>query len=236
MVLCSLSSVCFEDQLKFSASRHLSSARSKWFKIPETESQSDTWGIKPPDFSVKLYRSLEPPQKKGRRTHSNKVAPRGGDSKIFLPRVLPERRQRKDAPDFITSHRPPDAVEAEMMFVRTGKYGSGPYRDHKPHDFRPLDEDLPDFVTTYDRDPGNLTLKLKHLDILATSRSESDLILSDRKTKMDTYKPAEPRWDAGLILPLLPWPPKSASYTVSEMLGKYSHDAPHLFNSALNGR
>lgn len=27
-----------------------------------------------------------------------------------------------------------------------------------------LDKDLPDFVTTFDHDPGNLNLKLKHLD------------------------------------------------------------------------
>lgn len=35
---------------------------------------------------------------------------------------------------------------------------------------------------------------------------------------MDTYKPAEPRWDARLILPQELWPPKSASYTVSDVL------------------
>ncbi|XP_059194791.1 uncharacterized protein si:dkey-30e9.6 [Centropristis striata] len=99
------------------------------------------------------------------------------------------------------------------MFVKTGKYLSGPYKNPKSHNFRPLNEDLPDIVTTYDRDPGNLNLKLKNLDIVQTTGSESNFSSRETRKRMDTYKPAEPRWDAKLILPQLPWPPKSASYT-----------------------
>ncbi|XP_076592283.1 putative uncharacterized protein C7orf78 homolog [Chaetodon auriga] len=212
-----LSSVCFEDKIKFSASQKLSVARSKWFRVCEAESQSDVWSIKPPDFSLKLYRSLSVPQTKDRKTHSNLAVPQPDGIKrrtgIFLEKLLHESYQREDPPEFITSHRPPDALQSELTFVKTGKYHSGPYRNPKPHDFRPLDEDLPGTVTTYEKDPGNLKLKLKHLDIIGTTRSESDFTLRDIKTRMDTHKPAEPRWDVRLILPQPPWPPKSASYT-----------------------
>lgn len=137
-----LSSVCFEEKIQFSASQHLSFARSKWFTLPETESQSDVWSIKPPDFSLKLYRSLSAPQKTERKTHSNLAVPQPRETKrktgIFLPKVLHESYQREDPPKFITSHRPPDALESELMFVKTGKYPSGPYKNPKPHNFRPV--------------------------------------------------------------------------------------------------
>uniref|UniRef100_A0A3B4T3T5 Si:dkey-30e9.6 n=1 Tax=Seriola dumerili TaxID=41447 RepID=A0A3B4T3T5_SERDU len=187
----------FEGKIQFSASQDLRLARSKYFKLPETEIQSDVWSIKPPDFSLKLYRSLSIPQEKERKTTVE--VPQTTETKrrtgIFLPNVLDESYKRKDHPKFITLYRPPDPLQTELMFIRMGKYLSEPYKNPKPHNFRPLDDDLPDIVTTYERDPGNLNLKLRHLDT------------------MDTYKPAEPRWDAGLILPLPPWPPKSASYT-----------------------
>ncbi|XP_074508995.1 putative uncharacterized protein C7orf78 homolog [Sebastes fasciatus] len=212
-----LSSVSFEEKIQFSASQHLSVARGKWFTLPETEIHSDVWSIKPPDFSLKLYRSLSVPQKKERKTYSNLTVAQPSETKrrtgIFLPTVLYESHQREESPKFIRSYRPPDALESELMFVKTGKYLSGPYKNPKPHDFRPLNEDLPDIVTTYERDPGNLHFKLKHLDIVQTTRFESLSSSRDTKPRMDTYKPEEPRWDAKLILPQLSWPPKSASYT-----------------------
>uniref|UniRef100_A0A3B5ACK7 Si:dkey-30e9.6 n=1 Tax=Stegastes partitus TaxID=144197 RepID=A0A3B5ACK7_9TELE len=179
--------------MQFSASQDLSFTRSKCFKRPETENQSDVWSIKPPDFSMKLYRRLSVPLKKV------KPAPQCGGTKrrtgVFPPHVALVNPERKDPPKFITSYKPPDALESERMFVKTGKYNAGPYENPKPHNFRPLDEDRPDIITACARDPGNLDFKLKHLDT------------------MDTYKPAEPKWDLQLILPPLPWPPKSASYT-----------------------
>ncbi|XP_051263612.1 uncharacterized protein si:dkey-30e9.6 [Dicentrarchus labrax] len=212
-----LPSVSFEEKIQFSASQRLSLARSKWFTLPVTDSRSDAWSVKPPDFSLKLYKSLSVPQKKARKTHPDPAVAQPGDLKrragIFLPKVLHESYLREDPPQFITSYRPPDALGSELMFVKTGKYPSGPYRNPKPHDFRPLDEDLPDIVTTYERDPGNLNLKLKHMDVIRTTKSESDFSSRDTNTRVDTHKPAEPRWDARLLLPQPPWPPKSASYT-----------------------
>ncbi|KAM9852470.1 uncharacterized protein C7orf78 homolog [Aulostomus maculatus] len=132
-------------------------------------------------------------------------------SGIFLPTVWSDGR--KEPPRFIASRRVPDALETELMFVKTGKLPAEPYRNPKPHDFRPLDEDLPDMDTWFQRDPANLGLKSKHLDIMGTTRPDSDLCVRASGAKMDTHKLAEPRWDARLILPRQPWPPKSASYT-----------------------
>ncbi|XP_030251019.1 putative uncharacterized protein C7orf78 homolog isoform X2 [Sparus aurata] len=135
-----LSSVSFEEKMKFSASQSLSFARSKWFALPQTESQSVVWSIKPPDFSLKLYRSLSDPQKKDRNTHSNPVVLHNNETKrrtgVLLPKILHESYQRENPPKFITSYKPPDALESELMFVKTGKFPSGSYKNPKPHDFR----------------------------------------------------------------------------------------------------
>lgn len=135
-----LSSVCFEGKIHFSASQDLSFARSKYFKLPETESRGDMWSINPPDFSLKLYRSLSVPQRKERKTNLNLSVPQPSEAKrktgIFLPYVLHESNRRKDSPKFITSYKPRDAVESELMFVKTGKYPSEPYKNPKPHNFR----------------------------------------------------------------------------------------------------
>ncbi|KAI3360758.1 hypothetical protein L3Q82_012995 [Scortum barcoo] len=229
-LLSPLSSLRFEEKLTFSASQHLSFARSKWFTLPETESRSDVWSIKPPDFSIRLYRSVAEPREKERKTRSDPAVPPPAEKKrrsaTFLPKVLHESYQKKDPPEFITSYRPPDALRSELMFVKTGKFPTGPYTNPKPHNFRPLDEDLPDMVTTYERDPGNMNLKLRNMDIIRTTKSESDFSSRDTRSKMDTFKPAEPKWDARLILPQPLWPPKSASYTVSGVL--YRHKETRL--------
>lgn len=136
-----LSSVSFEEKIKFSASQSLSFARSKWFTLPQTESQSDVWSIKPPDFSLKLYRSLSDPQKKDRNTHSNPAVLQNKETKrrtgvLLLPKILHESYQRENPPKFVTSYKPPDALESELMFVKMGKFPSGSYKNPKPHDFR----------------------------------------------------------------------------------------------------
>jgi len=51
-------------------------------------------------------------------------------------------------------------------------------------------------------------------NVSTVTDSHPDLNPSHRD-KMDTFKPAELKWDPSLILPKIPWPPKSASYTVS---------------------
>lgn len=132
-----LSSVCFEDKIKFSASKQLSLARSKRFAPTETASQGDAWSIQPPDFSIRLYRSPAVPQRKETKMHSNVAGPQETTRRTgtLLPPVLPQRYKREN---FITSYRPPDALEAELTFVKTGKYRPGSYQNPKPHDFRPV--------------------------------------------------------------------------------------------------
>ncbi|KAF3839610.1 hypothetical protein F7725_018327 [Dissostichus mawsoni] len=141
-----MSKVCLEEKTEFSATQHLSYARSKWFQLPETESHSDVWSIKPPDFSLKLYRSLSVPQKEERKTHSNPAVPPSSKAQrktgTFLPRVLHEGFRREESPKFLTSYRPPDSLESELMFVKTGKYLCGPYKNPKPHNFRPTDSSV----------------------------------------------------------------------------------------------
>ncbi|XP_068180532.1 putative uncharacterized protein C7orf78 homolog isoform X2 [Antennarius striatus] len=142
---------------------------------------------------------------------------------MCLPKLLPQLHQREDPPTFITTFRPPDALASQLRFVRMGKFPSLPYENPKPHVFRPLDQDLLDVVTTHDKDPGNINLKLKTLDFFGTTRTTTGhngppgprlvRVLRGTQTRMDTMKPPEPQWDAGLILPKSPWPPKSASYT-----------------------
>ncbi|XP_051813006.1 uncharacterized protein si:dkey-30e9.6 isoform X1 [Acanthochromis polyacanthus] len=212
-----LSLVSFERKMQFTASQELSFTRSTFFKLAETESQSNVWSIKPPDFSLKLYRCMSGSQKKEGKTKTKLTVPQCGETKrrtgIFLPNVVHVNPERKDPPKFITSYRALDALESELMFVKTGKYNSGPYKNPKPHNFRPVDEDLPDIITAYERDPGSLHLKLASLDTLWPTRSETDFNCRATKTQMNTYKPPEPKWDPELILPPLPWPPKSASFT-----------------------
>lgn len=135
-----LFSVCFEDKIRFSASQNLSLARSKWFTPTKTESKCDTWNRNPPDFSLKLYRSLRVPEGKERKTQLTVVEPQRTRTAtgVFLPKVLNTSYQRKDPPKFIVSYRPPDTLETEQIFVKTGKYPAAPYKNPKPHNFRPV--------------------------------------------------------------------------------------------------
>lgn len=137
-----LSSVCFESKSHFSASQDLSLARSKYFKFVETENQGNVWGIKPPDFSIKQYRSLSVPQNKASKVNSKLAAPQPSETRRKagrnLPNVLRENNTREEPPKFITSYRPPGALESELVFVKSGKYPCESYKNPKPHNFRPV--------------------------------------------------------------------------------------------------
>ncbi|KAK7877860.1 hypothetical protein WMY93_031500 [Mugilogobius chulae] len=185
-----LSSILFEDKFHFSTRQSLPYARHKCFSSPKLHGEVDVWNVKAPDFSIRLYRTVSEPREKERKVLAAPVK----DRKVKLPKVLPEIGRRKmETSKFNTFYRAPDADEAEMLF---------------------LDEDVSDFITTYDKDPGNLKIKLRTLDTLDPLQNTSPpsrVKLSI--TKMDTFRPAEPQWDPRLLLPVSPWPPKSASYT-----------------------
>ena len=135
-----MSSVSFERKIQFSASQDLLFTRRKYFKLPE--SQSDGWSNKPPDFSVKLYSVQTFSQTKQSKTNLNVAEPQLSKTRrrkgSFLPNIMRMSPKKKNAPKFITTHRPADELDSELMFVRTGKYPYGPYRNPKPHNFRPV--------------------------------------------------------------------------------------------------
>ncbi|KAB5550531.1 hypothetical protein PHYPO_G00054770 [Pangasianodon hypophthalmus] len=122
-----------------------------------------------------------------------------------------KQEQKRNIPVFITSYKPPGLLELQLQFVKLGQFPCGPYKNPKPHDFRPCDENLPDMVTSIAKDPGNLNLKTPFLG--ARIQPEANPPKGEPARNMITFKPAEPKWDARLILPKSPWPPMSATYT-----------------------
>lgn len=50
---------------------------------------------------------------------------------------------------------------------------------------------------------------------MAETRAELSRPVREQTRTMNTFTPAELKWDPALILPKSPYPPKSASYTVS---------------------
>ncbi|XP_015213323.1 putative uncharacterized protein C7orf78 homolog [Lepisosteus oculatus] len=208
----------FDKRIAFFASQDLASIRSKAFVYPQTELSTNIWKRKALDFTPKLYRSIRLPQKAKRieRASLTLTSSAGNLDSFWKARSieLPEIFPKKEQPKFEARFRPPDALGASIIFVKTGKYPSDVYKDPKPHDFRQYEDNIPDIVTTYERDPGNLNLKLQNLSAIDSSRSPAPALRQKgRSDRFDTFKPAEPKWDPKLILPEGPWPPKSASYT-----------------------
>lgn len=145
-----LSSVSFEDKIKFSASQDLALARSKLLISSETENQSDKVGMRPPDFSVRFYKSLKVPQRKDKKMPSNVARPQQTKrTRIVIPKILHSSYQMEEPRKFITHYKPPDILEAELRFVRTGKFPAASYKNPKPHDFRPVSLCINTFFLTF---------------------------------------------------------------------------------------
>lgn len=205
----------FDRKTTFSASKSLADIRSKSFVYPETVPDYSIWSRKAPDFSPKLYRSLNLPRN---TRESKQAAPKMTNSSGKLDiveeiktTILPEIVQKKESPKFIAKFKPPDPQEARIMFVKTGKFPTAGYKDPKPHDFRQYEDNIPDFNTSYERDPWNLNFKSQQLNAsLEPVKHPQEKTSVER---FDTYKPQELKWDSKLILPKKSWPPKSASYT-----------------------
>ncbi|KAL2777302.1 uncharacterized protein WCI35_015367 [Daubentonia madagascariensis] len=170
------------------------------------------WEIKPPDFSYKLYTSLRFPEisrtikEEQRRKKSNFA-----EAMVYLPSIR-NHPKKAISPKFITTFPHLDSHKAKLMFVKGGKYPTGVYVNPKPHDFRQYQPDLPNFVTTYEKDPFGLKFKSQ---LLSTERGNH--LLKDNKEntteRFITYRPRECTWDSKLILTKSPWPVRSASYT-----------------------
>ncbi|XP_058038727.1 uncharacterized protein LOC131198254, partial [Ahaetulla prasina] len=107
------------------------------------------------------------------------------------------------------------SCEAKLMSVKMGKFTSNIYQDPKPYDYRQYEQGIPDFVTSYDRDPLNLKFKSQCLSkIYGLHLLKDEKKKSSSKERFITHKPQELKWDSKLFLPKEPWPTKTGSFTV----------------------
>ncbi|KAJ0066466.1 hypothetical protein NL108_013496 [Boleophthalmus pectinirostris] len=199
-----LSSISFEDKFHFSSRQTLPYARRRRSSPPKV----DIWNVKAPDFSIRLYRSVSEPKEKKKM----EVLPTPAEEKrVKLPKVTVEKKRRVEIPKFETYYRAPDAAEAEMMFVKNGKYPKEKYKNPTPHNFRPVTFDGPST-----RKVTQHTFKMAPFTFVCVCPVHTPSpphTIKQRKSQLDTFRPAEPQWDPSLLLPAGPWPPKSASYT-----------------------
>ncbi|XP_026138895.1 uncharacterized protein LOC113115520 [Carassius auratus] len=214
-------SVDLRRKLLFSVSQNLISSRSCGLIPPHPVVPIDPWNIKAPDFTPKLYRSSGLPHIKSKNIHLVK-SNNSVEGKYFIwekindvtPSILPGLEQKGcKAQPFIKFYKPPDSLESKLLFVRAGMYPVGPYKDPKPHNFRPCAEGMPEMVSSLEKDPGCLIIKSQCLRAVNDSLPDLNPSHSNTVSQIDTFKPAELKWDPRLILPKMPWPPKSASYT-----------------------
>ncbi|XP_067307764.1 putative uncharacterized protein C7orf78 [Pseudorasbora parva] len=208
-------SVDLRRKLLFSVSQNLISSRSCGPVPPHPVAPLDPWNKKAPDFTPKLYRSVSLPRIKNKTVHLVKSNDSVDQKSFVLEKIkdgTPSILSRHKEQPFFTCYKPPDSLETKLLFVKAGMNPVGPYKNPKPHNFRPCAEGMPDMVTSI-KDADCLFLKSQCLK--AVTDSHHDLNLSHRASvsKIDTFKPPELKWDPKLILPKTPWPPKSASYT-----------------------
>ncbi|XP_065525181.1 putative uncharacterized protein C7orf78 [Lathamus discolor] len=140
----------------------------------------------------------------------------GGALRAFRTEVqaVLSSQKKRDLPPFVTRSPWISSYEAKILFVKNGKYKISMYEDPKPHDYRQYEANLPNFVTSYSRDPLNLKLKSQNLNIgpgLEPLKGRQ----KNSGRRFLTYKPCENKWHTWLLLPKNPWPSKSASFTVS---------------------
>nr|XP_033790286.1 uncharacterized protein LOC117355600 [Geotrypetes seraphini] len=213
----------FARKFKFSARHNLAIERSKHFQQPRSVLDVDIWKRKPPDFSIRLYRSLRLSNSKEDSMVKTEPLSRSNPKLLEPVKELHKMSEahfpsliRKAQPGrFLTRCQHVGPYEATLMFVKNGKYSSGTYKDPKPHDFRQYENDLPDFVTSCSRDPSDLTLKCRQLSkvheppFLANKEKNTGVSIRN----FITYKLPEVKWDSRLILPKNSYPPRTASYT-----------------------
>ncbi|XP_056374318.1 uncharacterized protein LOC130272494 isoform X2 [Hyla sarda] len=208
----------FPQQLKFCANENLTVKRSENFMIPKTVLEPNIWKKKPPDFSVRLYRSLNLP----RRSEENCAKERKNVNQIPTKNVMeamrdappPALQKSKEPKRFLTRFKPLDPLGGSIIYVKEGLYPKEKYKDPQPHDFRQYQTGFPDFATSYSRDPFNLKFKAQVLNSSCDLPPLEAKRSTVRVKRFVLHRPADPQWDSQLILPRSPWPPKSASYTV----------------------
>ncbi|XP_061442487.1 uncharacterized protein LOC133365106 [Rhineura floridana] len=187
-------------------------------QLPTVPSERDYWLKQPPDFSYKLYITpglFSKPLGKSKEL-KKKMSPstlyeelHRIRSRLFAPVV-----EQKEESKIVTRFPHVDPYEAQLMFVKKGKYKSSKYQDPKPFDYRQYESGIPNFVTSYARDPLNLKFKAQCLSKVHGLHPLTEEKRGPRsKEKFITCKPQELKWDSKLLLPKEPWPAKPVSFT-----------------------
>ncbi|XP_075684885.1 putative uncharacterized protein C7orf78 homolog [Rhinoderma darwinii] len=206
----------FSRQAKFNAKEKLAVERSNNFVFANPIPEHNIWK-KPPDFSVRLYKSQNLPRRlegydMKERRNINQILKKK-EMEVIKDAPPPPLKKSKEPERFLTRFKPMEPFEANILYVKNGVYPKDQFKDPKPHDFRQCGTDIPDFVTSYSRDPLNLKFKAQGL---SSSCELPPIEAKQSRVKVERFiihKPAAPQWDPELILPRSPWPAKSASYT-----------------------
>lgn len=136
-------SFTFSKQQLFTVNKNLLTAHGHTRILPKvTANKCDMWKIKPPDFSPKLYCTLNVPRIKIKTLDPTELL-YGGARKTYnldkVPRTMFQKEQKKIIKRaFITSYKPPDLLELELQFVKLGQFPKDLYQNPKLHNFRPV--------------------------------------------------------------------------------------------------
>ncbi|XP_008110803.1 uncharacterized protein LOC100554884 [Anolis carolinensis] len=210
----------FDLKEKFTTNLELALARNQVHTSRKPKSpEKEGWMRKPPDLSYKLYitpnlmrkRSEKPKELKKQMSRASTIQ----DELISIRSRLFDQvmEQKKEQPKIITRFPRVGPYEAQLSFVKSGKYKSTIYKDPTPYEYRQYEIGPRKFVTSYARDPQNLKLKLQGLSQVHGLHPLTEKLPSRSRQKFITYKPVERKWDSRLILPKEPWPAKTVSFT-----------------------
>ncbi|XP_078233282.1 putative uncharacterized protein C7orf78 homolog [Pogona vitticeps] len=210
----------FDLKEKFTTNLELALARNTVHALqqPRFPPEKESWTKQPPDFSYKLYitpsffkkptgKSKE--LKKKMKTSTVHEELNRIRSRLFVQVLEPEKQ-----PKIITRFPHVGPYEAQLMFVKMGKFKSSKYQDPKPYDYRQYEKDTPNFVTSIAKDPLNLKFRSQCLSKVHGLHPLTEGKKRSRsKETFITYKAKELKWDSKLLLPKEPWPTKSGSFT-----------------------
>ncbi|XP_075445244.1 putative uncharacterized protein C7orf78 homolog isoform X2 [Ascaphus truei] len=218
-------SYLFARQVRFTADQNLATERSKHFMKSKIIPDHDIWKKQPPDFSVSLYKSLRLPRKpveledeKKDRKNKNRIQFPKREKELLMihDNHLPDLVKQEEPLKLLTRFKHVGPFEAQIMYVKSGLYPKDKYKDPKPHDFRQYETGIPDFVTSYFRDPFNITFNSQSLNFvhrLEPLEEKWKNTNNNNNKSLMTFKPPGLKWDRTLILHKSPWPPKSGSFT-----------------------
>lgn len=219
--------IAAQDLLRSRSECYLESKRTRDRRVLEKELRSRTaWDIAPPDFTLQLYKPKPP-----KRNSRSAMLP-GCNEDEWIKNVREKQRQivqfediplpkilqgpASDHRPFITRFRVLDSHAAKILFVKNGVHKREPYTTPGPHafrgdDFRPLENPkkygLPEFVTSYEHDPGNLKFHSRKLNVLRGSHKDQELLNSKDgyRKQMITYREQDQSWKPSLFLPKGPY-------------------------------